>query len=325
MGGIGRWILIYFSSTIKLTLYSITVSLPRSRLTGCSCKSPLAHFYIHHAGSSIRELHPFTTITPLASQNAATPAADDSFEIQFLFRKAGKASHSRKNTRYNALRSLVGFSPKEGKGVQNTQWTSKLADLVHQDSPFANPAAESPSKKDDIQLESHVMALCHNGSPKINISLRLEGPYFSPAYPSNYSTVVCLVAGTGISGAIAVVGAFTEVQRLRATAKGEDTCCSSGAATVPWQRCVVVWTVRSEDWIELPFLNTLSGLEVETHLTGQERPRLDMYHKLVRVREADPEGSMWVYISGPNAFIEAGKRACKAIGNINIYAPSWDN
>ncbi|KAL9103005.1 MAG: hypothetical protein Q9187_009058 [Circinaria calcarea] len=307
-----------------LIVNSITVSLPRSRLTGCSCKSPLAHFYIHHAGSSIRELHPFTTITPLAAQNAATPAADDSFEVQFLFRKAGKASYSGKNARYNALRSLVGLSLKREKGVQNTEWTNKLADLVHQDNPFAKPPVESPSKKDDMELESHVMAPFHDSSPKINISLRLEGPYFSPAYPSSYSTVVCLVAGTGISGAIAVVGAFTEVQRLRAIAKGGDTCCASGAATVPWQKCVVIWTVRSEDWIELPFLDTLSGLEVQTHLTGQRRPRIDMYNKLMRLREGNPEGSMWVYISGPKAFIDAGKTACKAINNVNIYAPSWD-
>lgn len=314
----------YSDSTVELSEYSITAFLPRARLTGCSCKSPLAHFYIHHSGSSIRELHPFTTITPLAAQNAATPAADDSFEVQFLFRKAGKSSHSEKKTRLRALRSYVGLARKKEKPVQDTQWTNKLADLVHQDDQPTETAVESRSKGNAVQSNSRAMTSLDDSPPKIDISLRLEGPYFSPAYPSSYSTVVCLVAGTGISGAIAVAGAFTEVQRLRAAAKDEDTCCASGATTVLWQRCIIIWTVRSEDWIELPFWDTSSGLEVQTHLTGQGRPRIDMYEKLMKARESDPEGRMWVYISGPNAFIEAGKTACKAVGHVNMYAPSWD-
>ena len=314
----------YGDSTLELSQCSITAALPRARLTGCSCKSPLAHFYIHHSGSSIRELHPFTTITPLAVQNAATPPSDDSFEVQFLFRKAGKASDSRRKTPLTALRSFVGLPRKKEKQVQDTQWTNRLADLVYQDYQSTKVVEGSLSKGNTGHSESRGTTSSENLPPKIDISLRLEGPYFSPAYPSSYSTVVCLVAGTGISGAIAVAGAFAEVQRLRAAAKDEDTCCASGAATVLWQRCIIIWTVRSEDWIQLPFFDTSSGLEVQTHLTGKGRPRIDMYEKLTRIREGDPDGRMWVYISGPNAFIEAGKTACKAVGNVNMYAPSWD-
>lgn len=56
------------------------------------------------------------------------------------------------------------------------------------------------------------------------ISLRLEGLYFTPADPSRYQTVVCLVAGTGISSGKSLV---------KSIKKGRS-----------WTRCIVLWSVR---------------------------------------------------------------------------------
>ena len=63
---------------------------------------------------------------------------------------------------------------------------------------------------------------------------------------------------------------------------------------------------------------------MQTWLTGEGKPRVDVDVVLRDVREAEPKGRTWVYISGPNPFIEAGKRACKAAGDVEFYAASWE-
>jgi NAD(P)H-flavin reductase len=67
--------------------------------------------------------------------------------------------------------------------------------------------------------------------------MRLEGPYFTPANPERYETVICLVAGTGVSGALAIAAAF-----------------QAGRADALWSRCVLIWTVRESDFVDLPFI-----------------------------------------------------------------------
>ncbi|KFY36040.1 hypothetical protein V494_05372 [Pseudogymnoascus sp. VKM F-4513 (FW-928)] len=83
------------------------------------------------------------------------------------------------------------------------------------------------------------------------IGVRAEGPYFTPADPARYHTVVCIVAGTGISGALAIIGAFA-AQKLRdADNIAEMDRCMPGTCSavqeptpVPvdgrgtWERCV---------------------------------------------------------------------------------------
>ena len=99
------------------------------------------------------------------------------------------------------------------------------------------------------------------------IGVRAEGPYFTPADPARYHTVVCIVAGTGISGALAIIGAFA-AQKIRDAENSTemDMCvpgtCSAVQEPAPvlvggrgrWERCVVVWSVREDDYIALPAL-----------------------------------------------------------------------
>ena len=100
--------------------------------------------------------------------------------------------------------------------------------------------------------------------PEINVDLRLEGPYFSSAEPFRYGTVVCLVAGTGISGAIAIARAFIEL-RNSSEAVGAtlvdrpalfNTVDDGEPPKLACKRCVVVWSVRAEDYVELPFFKS---------------------------------------------------------------------
>ncbi|KAI9678175.1 MAG: phosphate system positive regulatory protein pho81 [Caeruleum heppii] len=270
-------------TTIGNGWYCLSLPLPRPRLHGCACTSPLAHFYIHHAESSIRELHPFTTITHLASQNAITVETEDDFRIQFLFRKSGREPESPTETSDPiAKKSFAQRAFTLRKRKPPLQWTNRLAGLVDR----AQTLASTSSPEHNTEKRPPF--------PIVPIPLRLEGPYFTPAAPTSYRTVICVVAGTGISGALAIASFFAEIERQRAEGATESTGCRGveGAAAkracaatggVPgggiWDRCVILWSVRESDFVELPFLDALpptSKLTLRPHLTGPNRSRLNI-------------------------------------------------
>ncbi|KAI9702142.1 MAG: hypothetical protein M1836_001487 [Candelina mexicana] len=286
--------------------YCLTLRFPRGRLDGCACTSPLAHFYIHHSGSSIRELHPFTTITHLATENSVSPKSAHDFPIQFLFRKHATSLQPEATPKMNG--SWV--APRILARLQRpkAQWTEKVAGLVDKEIPRPSeeadpvgsarlwPIASTSSRKSSL----NPVACLGNSHAMANVSLRLEGPYFTPADPMRYNTVVCLVAGTGVSGAIAIAGAFSNIARETA-----EACDIGGRHTASKE-------------------SSHFALEVRIHLTAKDRPRIDMYKTLSSIRSIDLEGDIWVYLSGPNRFIEAGENACKNVAGVDWYAARWD-
>ncbi|KAI9881083.1 MAG: hypothetical protein M1830_008241 [Pleopsidium flavum] len=318
--------------------YCLSLPLPRRRLDGCACTSPLAHFYIHHSDTSIRELHPFTTITHLASQNAITPKNEDDFNIQFLFRKRGRSTDPVPARKDGFLTAFGLFSKKQ---QPTAQWTNRLAGLVDELETSSDSAVVSgfgPRQQSEAASWSKPSSLAtlkqDHPHPVVDVPLRLEGPYFTPVDPARYNTVICFVAGTGVSGAIAIAGAFTELERERAAELKNSN--EIGVGNVPgsfvgsplraWERCVVIWSVRAEDYVDLPFLkvNPASNLEVRIHLTGGDRPRLDIEQTLGSICGESTKSSVWVYLSGPNRFIEAGEKACKAAPGVDWYGARWD-
>ncbi len=310
---------------------SLTLPLPRRRLDGCACHSPLAHFHIHHTESSIREIHPFTTITHLATQKAATPsstaqkvvispsASDETIMIQFLFRRS------------KASRSLTTPTDHPREAKASKEWTNKLASLVDQE-----PAGGSTPEEQLNDPEKHPE---RSLSANTSTSLRLEGPYFTPANPTSYNTVICLVAGTGVSGAIAIAAAFSaqfasvepgkatpsrpqKLERTCSTADRGASCQMHARAGGIWKRCIVIWSVRESEYIKLPFFQDSPGLEVRSHLTGKGHDRLDAREAIGEICKDEPDGRTWVYISGPNPFIEAGEKACREL-NVEFFGARW--
>ena len=313
-----------------LKAYSIRIALPRHRLHGCACTSPLAHFYIHHADSSIRELHPFTTISNLGAENRITPLEQDDLHIQFLFRKRGLTNQPPENPSINdgfAAAVLNIFSPHTRKKYQ---WTDQLAQLADID-PTTSRRSSAISLEPVSRHPSAAAFAASHPHPTTDIQLRLEGPYFTPADPAKYRTVVCLVAGTGISGAIALAAGFKENGRLTAT---EDYICeelmSQGCQPDPeielrgtvWKKCIVVWSVKQDTFVDLPFLIPEEGLELVVQYTGSGMVRVNLLEMLQGICEENP-GSMWVYISGPNAFIAAAEEACKQVPGVDYYGARW--
>ena len=62
------------------------------------------------------------------------------------------------------------------------------------------------------------------------------------------------------------------------------------------------------------------GLEVRPYLTGKGRDRMDMDKALNSITENG--GRTWVYLSGPNNFIEAGEMACRRSG-VDFFGARW--
>ena len=247
-------------------MYSLVMPLPRHRLDGCACKSPLAHFYIHHAESSVRELHPFTTITHLATQNIITPSTEDEFPIEFLFRKRGRTNKIT-DLPIKTHGWITGFGLFNMKAKPTIQWTDRLAGLA--DQPETPPgdiegSAVETQQRPMLSRYSTVGSLGLTLRPRmVDIGLRLEGPYFTPAEPQHYKTAICFVAGTGVSGAIAIAGAFIEMKRQQADDEekshlegfnGKPCSAAYTSAGAIWERCVVAWSVREDEYVDLPYL-----------------------------------------------------------------------
>ncbi|KAL8640295.1 MAG: hypothetical protein Q9226_008764, partial [Calogaya cf. arnoldii] len=272
------------------------------------CRSPLAHFFIHHGDSSIREVHPFTTITHLATKDAITPTEDGEILIQFLFRKVVTATPERENVTHRPRLSTL-YSRLRREPAKTAQWTEKIASSL--DYQIDQRDHSCVEKKEQITHTS------------VDLALRLEGPYFSPADPSRYHTVMCLVAGTGISGAIAIAGAFSTLQTSPSTAA--SVISQSSSLEPVWRRCIVVWSVREKDYIDLHPLMPTSDVELQVCLTGPGKPRQDITAMLSGITQnMPPKARTWVYISGPKGFIEAAKRGCKATPKVEYYAASWE-
>ena len=242
-----------------------------------------------------------------------TPNHEDDFPIQFLFRKSGKAA-----IQADEFSTPVTLWQRLSRGkkqrIQSTQWTGRLAGLADQHTPHSQASLSQISK-----LESGYMPRNRG----VDVALRLEGPYFSPADASRYDIVVCLVAGTGISGGIAIAAAFN------ASAQSAKECGETGDKVhlaSRWRRCVIIWSVKETDDIELPFIQPMAeGLELRKFLTGPGRKRVDLSKELGAIAKGG--GRTWVYISGPSNFMNAGKVACQTVqssADIVYYAASWD-
>ena len=148
------------------------------------------------------------------------------------------------------------------------QWTDRIAGLADESKDPNPEAAGSLAQFPTVSTDATVEA---EKTPRdIPIYLRLEGPYFTPADPTRYNTVVCLVAGTGVSGAIAIAGAFRQLEKetserleplqmVTRTAGSQHSTSSQELQSRKttdrtWNRCIVVWSVREADYIEMPAL-----------------------------------------------------------------------
>lgn len=162
-----------------------------------------------------------------------------------------------------------------GAQKKQPQWTDRLASLASKEAlPSTELTLVDPQQ--EARTERY-MPLRY--SKEVAVSLRLEGPYFTPADPARYQTVVCLVAGTGVSGALAIVNSFKELERqcasedgscsgpkarcsiappqreVKEMRQGRGSIISARGTTRKWTRCVVIWSVREDSFVNLDGLD----------------------------------------------------------------------
>ena len=66
--------------------------------------------------------------------------------------------------------------------------------------------------------------------------------------------------------------------------------------------------------------DTTPGLEVRPFFTGKGHSRINMDETIDSIKANG--GKTWVYISGPNSFIEAGEKASRRSG-VDFYGARW--
>lgn len=207
----------------------------------------------------MRELHPFTTISPLGYGSNVFPKSQEDLRIQFLFRGRGETDSvpelPARNIRRNTWLSFFQIATKP-----TLQWTDKLANLTDKGDPLSEPGGKNsinqPWSDSFVELADQNQLPTYP-SQAVDVPLRLEGPYFSMADPSRYKTIICFVAGTGVSGAIAIARTFFEQKRQQTEAhmSGREWSTQRGPAKESiWEKCVIIWSVRAENYIDLPFI-----------------------------------------------------------------------
>jgi hypothetical protein len=180
-------------------------------------------------------------------------------------------------TELGFAQSFFGLARRMRRQKPRPQWTERLAG-------FANEEQERTSKDSELTLVENQAPKPPSIKDAVPVALRLEGPYFTTADPARYNTVVCIVAGTGVSGALAISGAFKEIERqsaamIKVGGTYQRPVCSMGAPPPlvvsqeqgragsimsvgndrVWKRCIVIWSVREEHYIDLPEFQRMSS------------------------------------------------------------------
>lgn len=192
-------------------------------------------------------------------------------------------------------RSQLGVGKKKQKKLDK-EWTWKAA--------AAAGEFQATTTNPDIQQQ--------------DLKIRVEGPY-APGEVNEFETadlVVCVVGGTGLTGAYSLAHWWLENRKNDRNA-----------------RFVLVWTVRHRETADLAEWKSLvqqvqqsdTNMHLQLHVSS-EQGRLDMQKTLrdclsvspsntnekdgQRDRRSLPRQSAWIYASGPAGMLDAADDAC---------------
>jgi len=175
---------------------------------------PLKTYYLNVSSASKFENHPFTACNGALS----TSGTGEQQDIVFLWRVPTTGKPDKKQSR---------------------EWTTKLACLMDStqesdkmDLEVGNTLSVEPT--DERKLSGNTLGNLQSRT----IALRMQGPYTIPHSPFNeYRTVVCMIGGTGISGALSLANTFLALK-------------ASGKPCVT-ERLSIVWSIRETEDAEL--------------------------------------------------------------------------
>lgn len=162
----------------------------------------------------------------------------------------------------------AGERPLQPSVKKRKQWTSRLASLADEEHGTGTPAVVDSKARFDSSDQSSARSLSlysfDESEQHADLRLRLEGPYFTAANPMRYKTVVCLVAGTGVTGAMAIAAAFRAhedcekcsqssnkegIRRTDTDSKPRLECRER------WRRCIIVWSIRESEYVDFAMIN----------------------------------------------------------------------
>ncbi|KAJ4137261.1 hypothetical protein NW768_002843 [Fusarium equiseti] len=178
--------------------------------------------------------------------------------------------------------------------VQTHAFTA-VAHPEHNGGPVFLVQPETDEKEWTWQLR----ALVQRSRATLRLDARVEGPYpVSDAHFASASHIVCIVGGSGITGALSLAHWWLETRPANT-------------------RFDLLWsarqreTTRLAEWQNLEQVaKTASGFTVTAHISS-ESGRLDAGQALRQALSGRRTGgSGWVYSSGPPALLSTTERAC---------------
>ena len=172
-----------------------------------------------------------------------------------------------------------------------------------------------------------------------DFKVRVEGPYM-PSVPAmfNVSRIVCIVGGTGLTGAYSIAQWW-----LKSRAHIDGTSLSlvwtirhrSKAALKEWQELETQVAGNSRVRVILQVTSEQGRLNVNEVLRGNLATSFDGKEKTDQ--SAASTETAWVYLSGPEGLLQAGESACVEVqrqirkGNqdfgvqrLDYYSAKWE-
>ncbi|KAF5002983.1 hypothetical protein FDECE_10457 [Fusarium decemcellulare] len=227
--------------------------------------------------------------------------------------------------------------------TQNHAFTAAIPASAHAGPVFLfQPTRGKPEKKLNKEWTWKLASSLENLETRKDLEVRVEGPY--PPRDTRFETashIICIVGGTGITGAYSLVMGWLKIRAATGNSK-----------------FTLVWTMKQREmanlreWTELEAIAASTpNLTLHTHVSS-ESGRLN---PLTQIRQAlalndvgatvahdssTTEGAAWIYSSGPDGLLRATETACiearrqvreigkgrsrASVKDVNWYIATWE-
>ncbi|KAG8166151.1 hypothetical protein KVR01_004703 [Diaporthe batatas] len=195
--------------------------------------------------------------------------------------------------------------------IQNHAFTASKVGVGAEGPTFLFQRAQGKMpKKLEKEWTWKVGALVPDVGSRKEVEVRVEGPYYPSDVGFAYaSKVICIVGGTGLTGAYSITLWWLKNRARESQAELH-----------------LVWTVRHNDttnvreWRELKgWVSSVPNMTLRAHVSS-ESGRIDTQELMREVLSAGSTGTTlpdkshkaWVYISGPESLLNSTEIACLA-------------
>ncbi|KAF4459449.1 ferric reductase [Fusarium albosuccineum] len=227
--------------------------------------------------------------------------------------------------------------------TQNHAFTAAIPASVHSGPVFLfQPTRGKSEKKLNKEWTWKLASSLESFKTRKDLEVRVEGPY--PPRDTRFETashIICIVGGTGITGAYSLVMGWLKIRAATGNSK-----------------FTLVWTMKQREmanlreWTELEAIAASTpNLTLYTHISS-ESGRLNPLTQILQALDLNDVGATvandsstakeaaWIYSSGPDGLLRATETACiearrqvreivkgrsrASVKDVNWYIATWE-